>query len=60
MSIDELAKELYPDRALFNIKQSARLLGISPQTAYNNKADYPLGRWNTLERIKRIAERHTR
>ena len=57
MTIEELAKELYPNRAVFNIKQSARLLGISPQTAYNNKADYPLGRWNTLERIKAIADR---
>lgn len=60
MTIRELAETLYPDRAVFNIQQSATLLGISPQTAYNNKAEFPLGRWNTLEQIIKIAERRTR
>ena len=56
MTIDELAKTLYPNKAVYNLKESATLLGVSPQTVYNNKTRYPLGRRNTIERIKKIAE----
>ena len=60
MTIDELARELYPQKAIYNLRESATLLGVSPQTVYNNKERYPLGRRNTLERIKKIAEQRPR
>ena len=60
LTIEELANALYPNKAIYNLKESATLLGVSPQTVYNNKSTYPLGRRNTIERIKTIAEQRTR
>ena len=59
--MDEMIKEralrLFPDKAVYNLKETAQILGISPQTLYNNKERYAFGALITLSDIERVIKR---
>ena len=50
--LKERAEMLFPDKATYNLKETAAIMGVSPQTLYNNKG-YMLGKRNTLTQIER-------
>lgn len=47
----ERAQTLFPDKTLFNLKETAAILGLSVQTLYNDKERYPFGRLNSVSQI---------
>ena len=53
----ERAQSLFPDKAVYTIKEAAHILGRSPQTLYNNKTKYPLVDPITLSQIEDITKR---
>ena len=40
-ALREKAKELFPEKTLFSVKELSQLSGISAGTIYNNKKKYP-------------------
>ena len=56
----ERSQRLYPDKAVYTIKEAAHILGRSPQTLYNNKAKYPLEDPITLSQLEGITKRRPR
>lgn len=46
------AKALFPDKATYNLKEAAQILGISPRTVYNNRAKYRFGFPCTISQIE--------
>lgn len=53
IGLKERAARLFPDKATYNIKETAMIMGIAPQTLYNGRKRYALGKRNTLTQIEK-------
>lgn len=55
--LKERATSLFPNKAFYTLKEAAQIIGVSPQTVYNNREKYCFGARVTLSDIERITKR---
>ena len=51
--LKERAKELYPEKHFFTVRELSKISGIPAGTIYNNKTKYPIAGLTPLETFAR-------